>query len=111
MLTVRFPSGASMMYNDVSDVTWDLDRANLIRVDTAGKRWLVAHVLKSSGAALEWTNPCTVTAAPVASVKSALELLDQYLIPSGSLGYSDGQLVAKLKTKLRRFDARRGAWK
>jgi hypothetical protein len=110
MMTVRFPSGFSVRYNDAGflrymDRGWELYTAN---PDKGGK-W-VASIALNSGAIVEVKEPCRTYNAmrdPSGTIEAALAIIRRREVAS----WSDLRNVAALKLALNRFNARSRCWK
>jgi hypothetical protein len=110
-LTVRFPSGVSMTYNDVNYIDWgDGERIYLKRKDEKGNFHWHATVLKSSGAVLEWVRPCQVMAAPIPAGKDMLQELCNAVRDKRISSWDELDLLAQLKGRLRTFNSKRKRW-
>jgi|CXWL01.1.fsa_nt_gi hypothetical protein len=108
MLTVMFPTGVRVTYNDANylvrgEASWNLY--------TAKDGTWVASIQCAAGVIIEATSPCAITAPPMATVKSALALIVNELSRSTVTGWDEMVLLRDLKSKLSRFDARGRVWK
>jgi len=104
MVTVRYPNGFSIQYNDASDShVFDNGSVNIIRVDQNNKRWIVAQLAAGSGAIVEFTKPCRMY--------SALEPADaeQFDAFMRVLRQFPHNKLKELKKALTKFDAK--SWK
>ena len=110
MVTVTFPTGIRVTYNDACHIMWWENYAGATLREKADGL-VIAHVGLQGGAILEWRTPCEVTAPPVATVKSALQLLVNELNRALITGWEEEQLLKELKLKLSRFDARKKVWR
>lgn len=108
MLTVMFPTGVRVTYNDANylvrgESSWSLY--------TAKDGTWVASIQCAAGAIIEATRPCVITAPPVATAKSALELVVQELNRNQITGWDEMTLLRDVKQMLRRFNARTRSWR
>ncbi len=103
MITVRFPSGHFVTYNDAHYVIWEADRAKLMKT---ARGPLVASVLLSSGAIIEIVPPCKTGDASkgFGASEAAAMLMEQATLLSG------GEL-RNLKRLLARYNPHTGIWK
>lgn len=110
MVTVTFPTGIRVTYNDVNYIQWwDAYAGCYLREKKDGP--VIANVSLKGGAILEWRKPCVITAPPVATVKSALQLIVNELNRARITGWEEESLLKALKLKLARFDARKKVWR
>jgi hypothetical protein len=103
VITVRYPSGFSIQYNGANYVEYAENRARLW--ESKDQNSIQANVLLSSGATIEFVQPCRTYDANsvsndtlISSVMDRLRSLDCYR-------------VAELKRALANFDAKRRRWK
>lgn len=110
MITVMFPTGLRVQYNNVHHVQWWTDYAGAtLREKKDGL--VIANVSFKGGAILEWHAPCAVTAPPIANAKDALQFLMHELNRGPITGWKEEVLLRELKLKLARFDARKKVWR
>lgn len=108
MLTVMFPSGVRVTYNEAN---YCLRSENSWNLYTAKDGNWVASIQGSAGALIEARKPCVIAAPPLATAKSALELVVHELNRNQITGRDDMTLLRDVKQMLRRLDARKKAWK
>lgn len=99
-ITVRFPNGQAVRYNDLSYVAWQNDGTALLQREK-NSGWSV-HVPKN--ALIELCRPCSVSnplLSPEESIDIVLANLRSY--PTGKLN--------ELKAKLAKFDRRTYQWR
>ena len=108
MLTVAFPTGVRVTYNDANYLVRGAESWQLYAAKDG--TW-VASIQSSAGVLIEAVRPCSITAPPVATVKSALELVVSALNRDTVTGWDEMALLRDLKSKLQRFDARKKVWK
>lgn len=104
MLTVMFPTGVRVTYNEANYLvrdgnSWDLYTAK-------DGNW-VASIQFSAGVLIEAQKPCVISAPPVATVQSALELVVRDLNRNQITGRDEMTLLRDVKQMLRRLDARK----
>lgn len=111
MITVRFPTGLKVQYNDAAYVEYHniYGQAQYRIMDKEGGR-LYALVPMSSGALIEFTKPCVATMTSGAETNQ--ERI-QWLIDHGRsmAGWGELGLLADFKKMLHHFDARARTWK
>jgi len=112
MITVLFPSGVMATYNDLTfiqhgdDTTWILCDKN---PSEGGKKKV--FIQKSAGAVVSFVEPCRVQ-MPGTTVTGALDMILSACQHSRAIyRWNDLTLLSKLKYELRRFDARKKAWR
>lgn len=110
MITVTFPSGVRVTYNGATHIQWYSDRVEILRKDKDGKLFYQAAAMIQAGCLIEWVKPCQVTAAPVASPDSVIDVICK-LAESGELNGAASYKVKDLKRALRRFNGRSGVWR
>ncbi len=110
MITVRFPSGVAVQYNNANDWTFYSDRVELLRTDEQGHRWVQAVIPLSTGCIIEWTKACVVTAAPLPSPDAAIDRLLE-LHESGKLSGCASWKLKDLKRAMQQFNARSQCWR
>ncbi|KKM68602.1 hypothetical protein LCGC14_1459170 [marine sediment metagenome] len=108
-LTVRFPNGQAITYNDVNEKQRIVGGWELIKKDRRGEKWQVAIVLDSSGAILEWVNPCTIE-NPLEKItdRAALERLRSRLQEAGK---NNPGALGDMKRELAGFNLKTYKWK
>lgn len=109
MMTVMFPSGIRVTYNDAHWIEWADTGAWLLKTKKDGET--ICKIQPTAGVLVEWQRPCLITAPPVATAKDALQVLVNALNRSPITGWEEEQLLRELKTKLTRFDARKKVWR
>ena len=113
MLTVRFPNGSWVRYNEVTHFTLRGDNSGRwdLYTDKAKTRW-VASIQTSAGAVVEATAPCATGSAPPPSLARAIQEVMWAIDARSSLTWSAGDALADLKRALGdHFDARTKSWK
>lgn len=109
-MTVRFPNGQEVTYNDACYLNYKSQGWELYTKDPdKGGSWIVS-IQQSSGAIVESMKPCKVQ-NPLTNVtgEKALEYVIAY-ITELSKTYSGAKLVKKLKKKLVQYSTRSGKW-
>jgi len=102
MITVRFPTGFSVQYNDVNHVEYTGNIARLTH--NPGNKWY-ADVMLSSGAIIEVYAPCrTYNANQISDDTLADAVLDR-------LRHLPGHKLVKLKRAVADFNIQRHTWK
>lgn len=99
-ITVRFPNGQAIRYNDLSWVTWNDDGTALLSREKNGA-WSV-HVPRE--AIIEFLSPCSVSnplISPAESIDIVLANLKTY----------SGSKLAMLKARLADFNRLTYRWK
>lgn len=110
MLTVRFPTGVSIRYNQAGFVRYTESAWELYTKDPAkGGTW-VASISPHSGAIVEAVPACAVE-NPTANLtgEKALEYVVENITALD--GYSNRRKLKKLKAELARFNAQTCQWK
>lgn len=108
MMTVRYPTGVAVTFNDanwltpLNDGSWDLYTAEPAK----GGRW-VARVQAGAGATLEVVRATKVETADM-DVRKAAELLADR---DGELERLPGYVLRVLKARLARFNAKTWTWR
>lgn len=105
MITVRYPTGFCVQYNDANKYSRQLDGTiEILRKDAEGKQFYVALVAQNSGALIEFTKPCRMY--------SALEPGDaeQFDAFMRVLRTFPNSKLKQLKKALTKFDAK-SSWK
>lgn len=108
MLTVRYPSGVAVQYHTATYLVREISSWQLY-TEKDGK-W-VASIQISAGVTVEAISASAVSAPPVATVKSALQLIVNELNRSPIMAWEETGLLCTLKMTLARFNARKKAWK
>lgn len=112
MITVMFPSGVRVTYNDLNYVFHGNDAETVLAdKNPAEGGTKQVFIQKSAGCLVEFVDPCAVTAPPVSTLKRALELVLAEVRRDGIADWEETRLLADLKLQLRRFDARKRVWK
>lgn len=109
MMTVMFSTGIRVTYNEASWIEWPNRGCWLLKTAKDGK--IIAKIQSSAGVLIEWREPCTITAPPVATVKTALQFLVNELNRTPVTGWEEAALLRELKAKLARFDSRKKVWR
>ncbi len=109
MMTVMFPTGIRVTYNEANWIEWPQNGSWLLKTKQDGE--VIAKIQPTAGVLVEWRNPCTVTAPPVATAKAALQFLVNALNATSITGWEEEVLLRELKLKLTRFDARKKVWR
>lgn len=108
MMTVRYPTGVAVTFNDanwlvpLNDGSWDLYTAD----PANGGRW-VARVQGSAGATLEVIRAAKVETADLDVCKAAKLLADR----DGELERLPGYVLRALKARLTRFNSKTWTWR
>ncbi|HKO43359.1 MAG TPA: hypothetical protein VJU84_08715 [Pyrinomonadaceae bacterium] len=104
MLTVRFPDGTAVQYNQANYLVCGSTEVSLYSKKDG--QW-IASILNSSGAIVEGSTPCRVYDG-----RKTTEQL-QSLVPRlrELTSHSDCQVLVEMKRELENFDARRRCWK
>lgn len=108
MLTVRFPSGVAVHYNTA---TYCVRGENGWQLYTEKDGCWVATIQASAGAIVEAVPACSVTVPPVATVKSALQLIVHELARNPITGWEEGNVLSELKRRLASYNARTKTWR
>lgn len=104
MMTVRFPNGQFVQYNNAAYLVrdgndWCLYTA---KPDSGGK-W-IASISAAGGCVVEGTSPCKIGVIHIEPDKFIDELVDR-------LKEVTAYRLARLKSALRKFDSRSYCWK
>ena len=110
MITVTFPTGVRVTYNDANDVKFYEDYVSICYADENGKRFWRAALQRSAGCMIEWVRPCEVMAPPLPSPEVALDTILRQ-IESGQLQGIASWKLKDLKRALAKFNARSGSWR
>jgi hypothetical protein len=110
MITVTFPTGVRVTYNDANTVQWYSDRVEILCKTDSGKLFYRAAAPLQTGCLIEWTKPCAVLGPPVASPDSLIDVMCS-LADSGELHRAASWKVKGLKRALRKFNGRSGVWR
>lgn len=107
MMTVRFPSGVAVTYNNANFLSyktsaWELHTGN----PDKGGSW-VCSIPLSTGCIVEVVQPCVVENATLTLKKALAHLAN----PVESLRGCDNYSLARLKRKLTCFNARTRCWR
>lgn len=107
MITVRYPNGQTVRYNDAHQTYTQSNGDHHIYTgnkDQGGT--IIAVVQGSAGAVLEWTRPCEVSnpLTGFTNRTAAKHVLD-------NLRQCDSSHLAALKRALTQFDSRTFTWK
>lgn len=106
MITVRYPGGFSVQYNDANYSEPQLDGSiKVMRKDEAGRLYIRAHVMASAGALIELFQPCRTYDANETDDTKLVNVLMERL-----RGLS-GARLRQLKRALAGFDAKRERWR
>jgi hypothetical protein len=105
MLTVRFPNGQAVTYNDANFCRYTEHTFNLWTKE--GGTW-IATITYESGAIIEAVPPCKVE-NPIAAMtlKVACEMV---LASARNANYRESILLADVKKMLRKFHGQRHVW-
>lgn len=109
MMTVMFPTGIRVTYNEANHIEWPDNGCWLLKTEKDGKT--ICKIQPTAGVIVEWRNPCVVTAPPVANAKDALQFLVNELNAKLITGWEEESLLRELKAKLARFDGRKKVWR
>ena len=103
MITVRFPSGLAVTYNQANMIEWASDFASL---KNKGTGQLFATVNTGGGAIIEWNTPCEVkTPSQTPTLDSASDLT---LAELRRVRY---EILVSLKEELEKFNRQTGKWR
>jgi hypothetical protein len=100
MMTVRFPSGFSVQYNEAN---WLSFHGEMMRLSTAKDGRWICDVPVASGAIVEVATPCRTYDANTRDITETA-IIDR-------LRQLSGYEVARIKAELKKFDSNRKAWK
>lgn len=107
MITVRFPTGVAVTYNEANFASWSGDRVRLL---TKEGGTLVASVGNGGGVIIEWRRPCQIENPFTGeTAERALKCLIENV--RNLRGYSSRLKLAALKRELANFDCRDHQWK
>lgn len=107
MITLRFPSGVAVTYNDANFLQYKDPFVRLMTAAPEKQGRLVAVVPYSSGVVVGFVKPCRVEdVARKQTIEGAVELLVRDIRSARNTSE-----VARLKLALRAFNAKRHAWK
>lgn len=109
MMTVMFPTGIRVTYNEAHFIQWPDNGPWLLKTNENGE--IICRIQPSAGVLIEWKKPCAVTAPPVATAKDSLRFLVNELNRQPITGWEEEGLLRELKLKLARFDARKKVWR
>jgi len=101
MMTVRFPSGFSVQYNNAHHLSFHGDMMRLLTAAQDGQ-W-ICDIPVASGAIIEVSQPCRTYDA------NTREITKQAIIDR--LHQLNGYDVACIKSELKKFNSLRKAWK
>ena len=105
MLTVRYPNGMAVTYNNANHCAIENGYVNLLT--KKGGYW-VARIPDSSGAIVEFRRPCAVTAFNGNATQMLKYIRDNM---RDLTSYADACVLSDIKMALRDFNARTGMWK
>lgn len=109
MLTVRFPNGQKLTYNDAHYVSRDETFWDLYS-DSEKTHW-IASIQGSAGGIVESEKPCRVENENIGlTERRAFEIVEAVL-SEGRHGERCGSLTAKIKRHLRHFNTKTWRWK
>lgn len=116
MITVRFPSGLSVTYNDANYLTHSSTAHQLWqRKNAAGQgEGFIASIQSSAGAIVEYVKPCRVErVAENLTPETALVLLVQHIRDIRPTNRCSGVAtnLRSLKGILKQFNSTRATWK
>lgn len=108
MITIRYPTGHVVTYNEANYVTHDDIKFHLKKTEGGAT---VAIIPYSSGATVEFFHP--------SNIKTEFNTLDDALVyvsnnidrASANMWSEKGKALKKIKSLLRSFDCRNGNWK
>lgn len=104
MLTVRFPNGQAITYNNANQVFTDAASWDLY-TDAQKTKW-IASLAPSSGVILEATKPCRIeNSAAIQTLESAANMVLE------NIHEVRGSQLAALKEKLTRFNRQSRQWR
>jgi hypothetical protein len=111
MITVRFPSGFSVQYNDACYLRYGSAADELYTADPdKGGTW-VATVQRSAGAVIEVRKPCRAYRA-IDDLDDVFASTKRLLEKRPTLSYSQALAIAELRRTIERtFNARSRTWK
>jgi hypothetical protein len=105
MITVRYPNGTAVTYNDATKhENLPSGSIQLLYVDQKGRSWIHAILTPGSGAIVEWVKPCRFQND--LSPRAAADLL----VAACERKSLDGATAAKLKRALRSFNLKTRRW-
>lgn len=108
-ITVRFPNGTTVTYNDADNTRITTGGAIEILRTKDGTSYWVAAIPAGCQAIVEHKTPCTIRRSGQSLVGDAIKAL---LGARSTTRYGpDTQKLRELKAMLRNFDARTGCWK
>lgn len=106
MMTVRFPSGVAVTYNDATYLRYGARAQELYTKDPAAGGTWIASVPVATGCIVETCRPCKVEQAAL-TVEAAAKHLAQN---SGELRRLAPWVARDLKRALQKFNARTLTW-
>lgn len=109
MITVRYPTGVCLVYNNAhflrhGNGTWSIYTGD---PDKGGDH--IAFIQASAGVVVDWTPPCRIE-NPAEHQTDERSIRELSLYPE-RLKQGTPQALARLKRLLQDFDARTGCWK
>lgn len=106
MMTVRFPSGVSVTYNDASWLKYGQHAHELFTADPSkGGLWIVS--IPAGADCIIEARPCCKVEQAALTVQAAAQHLAQN---ETALRAVDGWVLRDLKRALQRFNARSQSW-
>lgn len=110
MITVTFPTGVRVTYNDADVVQWYTDRVEILHKAADGTVFYRAAMPIHTACLIEWKKSCAVIGPPTASPESIIDVMCK-LAESGELSRAATYKVKDLKRALRKFNGRSGVWR
>ena len=110
MITVRYPNGFSIQYNDAHAINQLNDGSTeIIQIVDKGtsreKKWKIAQLLPGSGAIVEWVTSCRTYNAEAVDDDKLIDIVIERIRKFPAWKLRD------LKTELHAFHAKSGTWR
>ena len=109
MITVRFPNGQAVTYNDTTCIKWFGHECALYRTtqDRDADKWIV-WISSTAGAVIEFVHPCTVSIPNTLSPDEAMDLI---LREGRNFSWQQRQKLADVKKMLEGLNRQTLRWK
>lgn len=109
MLTVRYPNGTVVTYNDATDHSLDPHGGIHIVQRKDKQDYWIAYIQPSAMATVEYVRACKVETPEKATLENGLRFVLEHLKQFD--GWNNVSQLKKLKRLLSKFNTRTGAWK
>ena len=108
MLTVRYPNGQKLRFNDANFLVYDETHWCLYN-DEKHKEW-IASIQPSAGVIVEVVSPCSVENEIIELTERRAFKIVEKVLAKGRHGEGCGEITANIKRHLRRFNMQTWKW-